>query len=137
MTEKLIGHGSFSKVYNGYRRKDAKRVAIKTIRKSNIQGNKQFFEAMLNEINILRMVQHPRIIQLYDVYESNKHLNLIFEYIGGGTLQEYVHNNGSPSLEITLKIFASLLDVIDYIHSMNIIHRDLKPDNIFIEYYCL
>eukprot|EP00826_Nyctotherus_ovalis_P018753 TRINITY_DN1565_c0_g1_i8.p3 TRINITY_DN1565_c0_g1~~TRINITY_DN1565_c0_g1_i8.p3 ORF type:complete len:159 (-),score=46.77 TRINITY_DN1565_c0_g1_i8:894-1370(-) len=135
ITEKLLGRGSFSKVYNGYRRSKTKRVAVKTIRKSNMQENKSFFETTLNEMNILRLVKHPNIIKLYAVYESHKHVNFIFEYMEHGTLADYIRLKGDLLPPHTaLKILARLMEILNYLHKMGIIHRDLKPENIFIQY---
>lgn len=135
ITEKLLGRGSFSKVYNGYRRSKPKRVAVKTIRKSNMQENKSFFETTLNEMSILRLVRHPNIIKLYAVYESHKHVNFIFEHMEHGTLADYIRLKGNflPS-PAALKILARLMEILNYLHEMGIIHRDLKPENIFIQY---
>jgi len=134
LTEKLLGRGSFSKVYNGYKRNKRKQVAIKTIRKCNMQDNESFFDTTLNEINILRLTKHPNIIKLYAVYESHKHVNFIFEYMEHGTLADYIKKTGKPmSIPVALKVLARLLEILSYLHKMGIVHRDLKPENIFIQ----
>jgi len=130
-----LGHGSFSKVYDAVHRKKLKRVAIKSLRKADLEKDKPFANAMLNEISILRRVKHKRIIRLYDVFETKKHINLVFEYMGGGTLMQRIKERESKvfSEETTLHIFTRLMEAIAYLHNLNIVHRDLKLDNIFLQ----
>ena len=89
---------------------------------------------MLNEIKILRLAKQQWIIKLYDVYESKRHVNLVFEYMGGGTLMSKFKEREPLSEQIAITIFIRLMEAVAYLHNNKIVHRDLKPENIFLQY---
>eukprot|EP00830_Metopus_es_P021000 TRINITY_DN8583_c0_g1_i1.p3 TRINITY_DN8583_c0_g1~~TRINITY_DN8583_c0_g1_i1.p3 ORF type:complete len:100 (+),score=13.21 TRINITY_DN8583_c0_g1_i1:124-423(+) len=80
------------------------------------------------------MIKNKNIIQLYDLYETKKHINLVFEYMDGGTLMERLKEQGKFSEEKSIIILSKLLKTLAFLHSNNILHRDLKPENIFLKY---
>ncbi len=87
---------------------------------------------MMKEIETLRVVRHENIIKLHDVYETTRHINLVFQYVGGGDLMTRVREKGSFTEQEALSIFYQIMKGIAYLHSLGIIHRDLKPENIFL-----
>lgn len=88
----------------------------------------------MRELEILRMINHARVILLHEVYESKDHVNLVFDFLRGGDLQKRVAKAGAYSELQALSIFKQILEGLSHLHSRGIIHRDLKLDNIFLEY---
>lgn len=87
---------------------------------------------MVTEIEILRLLRHPRIIKLLEVYEGEEHIHLVMEYLKGGELFEKILNKGSYSEADASKIMHRLLEAVSYMHTKRVIHRDLKPENIIL-----
>lgn len=81
----------------------------------------------------MKLIDHPNIMKLYDVWETSTELYLILEYVQGGELFEYLCNKGKlPTLE-ALDYFQQIIAAVDYCHRLNIAHRDLKPENILLD----
>ena len=84
------------------------------------------------EITMMKLMNHPNIIRIYDVYEGDNELYLILEYVEGGELYDFLVNRKClPPLE-ALAIFKQIVYGLNYAHTFSIIHRDLKPENILI-----
>ncbi|KAI0367649.1 Pkinase-domain-containing protein [Pilatotrama ljubarskyi] len=84
------------------------------------------------EIIMMKLMNHPNIMRIYDVYEGEKELYLILEYVEGGELFDFLVNRGRlPPLE-ALAYFKQIVYGLNYAHTFSIIHRDLKPENILI-----
>lgn len=82
----------------------------------------------------MRKIDHENIIHFEETYETNDHINLVFEYLKGGDLLMKLKEAGCFSENIALSILQKILRGISYLHRLGIIHRDLKPENIFIKY---
>ncbi|XP_055702745.1 myosin light chain kinase 2, skeletal/cardiac muscle-like [Phlebotomus papatasi] len=86
---------------------------------------------MEREIDIMRTLQHPRLIQIYDAFDDGKTISIILELILGGELFERVIGDDFELTERACTVFMrQICDGVDFIHSNNIIHLDLKPENI-------
>jgi len=84
------------------------------------------------EIIMMKLMNHPNILRIYDVYEGDKELYLILEYVEGGELFDFLVNRGKlPPLD-ALAYFKQIIYGLNYAHAFSIIHRDLKPENILI-----
>ena len=129
---KVIGKGGNAKVYEVQNKKTKDIRACKYLSKSNIKESD--LKKMRREINILIKTDHPNIIKLYEVFETNKYLYLIMEKCNGGELFDKIINNISSGKVYSEKIAANLLlqvmSAVDYCHKNGICHRDLKPENI-------
>ena len=91
---------------------------------------------MINEIDIMRTVEHDNVIQLYDVYETEKSIYLVLELIQGKSLQDILKkSNFREEYNETkiLNMIRMILEALGYLSSKNIMHRDLKPDNILVD----
>ena len=89
--------------------------------------------AVDREIVVMKLIDHPNIMRLYDVWETSTELYLILEYIQGGELFDYICNKGRlPTFE-ALGYFQQIIAAMDYCHRFNIAHRDLKPENILLD----
>ncbi len=123
-----IGDGSFSTVYKGYGKDNEEPVAIKKINKTKVQDH----ERIDMEIEIMKKLDHPHIIKLYETIIDNKsNIYLIMEYCPGGNLAEFL--SGKPLKEKYAKKFMiQMVSALQYLISKKIIHRDLKPQNILL-----
>ena len=114
------------------RKADNKNVAIKTICKSNLLKNDKKLLTMYNEVTILRQIDHPNVIKLYDVYENELYIHLVTEYLEGGELLQRLQNKGTYSEKDAAIVIRSVLKALEYCHKKNIVHRDLKPENLIL-----
>lgn len=84
------------------------------------------------EIIMMKLMNHPNILRIYDVFEGEHELYLVLEYVEGGELFDFLVNRGRlPPLE-ALAFFKQIVYALNYAHTFSIIHRDLKPENILI-----
>ena len=85
------------------------------------------------EIRILKLLNHPNIVRLFDVAETDKEIILTMEYAGGGELFDYIVAHSRLKEREARRIFRQILSAIAYCHENCIIHRDLKPENILLD----
>ena len=84
------------------------------------------------EIIMMKLMDHPNIVRIYDVFEGERDLFLILEYVDGGELFDYLVNNGRMEPPKALYYFKQIIYGLSYAHAFSVIHRDLKPENILI-----
>ena len=135
---KLIGKGTFGEVYLTSNIDNSKVYATKRI-EFNINSNKTSSKYLINEIEIMKELDHPNLIKLYNLLKTNNHYYLIMDYCNGGTLSSILNKYklffGKPfSQEIIQHFMKQIVDGLKYIHSKNIIHRDIKLDNILLNF---
>ena len=128
---KLLGEGSFGKVYQIKHKKTGEIRASKQILKSIFKKNlKQF----VREMNILMKIDGPHVVKLYDIYEEERHIQLVMEECKGGQLSDRIMQIISKGKSYTerdvAKLFQQIMSSIAYCHDNGIVHRDLKPENI-------
>ncbi|KIX09476.1 uncharacterized protein Z518_00556 [Rhinocladiella mackenziei CBS 650.93] len=85
------------------------------------------------EVVIMKLIEHPNIINLYDIWENRGELYLVLEYVSGGELFDYVSGNGALPEEEAVRLFRQIIAGLSYCHRFNICHRDLKPENILLD----
>ncbi|KAF2036063.1 Pkinase-domain-containing protein [Setomelanomma holmii] len=85
------------------------------------------------EICIMKLLDHPNIVRLYDIWENRNELYLIMEFVEGGELFSYIHEQGGLIEIHVVHIFRQILAALIYCHRINIHHRDLKPENILLD----
>lgn len=85
------------------------------------------------EVVIMKLIEHPNIINLYDIWENRGELYLVLEYVSGGELFDYVSSNGALPEEEAVRLFRQIIAGLSYCHRFNICHRDLKPENILLD----
>eukprot|EP01119_Soliformovum_irregulare_P021733 TRINITY_DN729_c0_g1_i3.p1 TRINITY_DN729_c0_g1~~TRINITY_DN729_c0_g1_i3.p1 ORF type:complete len:312 (-),score=122.77 TRINITY_DN729_c0_g1_i3:332-1267(-) len=121
-----IGRGAYAVVKKGIDLKSNDEVAIKVARRSAA-------EDVLSEVVILRSINHPRICNLRDVYETSKHLYLVLDLATGGELFDKIVELSNYSEEDARQLFFNLMEVLQHLESKSIIHRDLKPENLLLK----
>ena len=124
LKEKL-GEGSFGSVYKVIQRKTNYLRAVKAIKTKLVDKNE-----FVNEIEVLKTVDHPNIIKLFDCYYDRNFYYMIEEYCSGGDLFDYIQKEKCFNEKKAKIIFKQLLSAVNHLHKKNIVHRDLKPENI-------
>ena len=119
-----IGQGSYGKVKRVRHKRICEYRAMKIISKQS--------ESAVNEIEILRRISHPNIMNIYEIFEDKTKYYIITEMLDGGELFEFITNQGSFLEKDASGLMKQILQGVNYLHSNNIIHRDLKPENIML-----
>ena len=127
---KELGSGAFSRCLQVKNKTTGNLYACKEIQKKKMSD----LEGFKHEINILIKLDHPNIIKLYEIYETEEFFYLIMELCSGGELFDRIISNiesGKPfTEEQAAVIFQQMMSAINYCHKNNIVHRDLKPENL-------
>jgi calcium-dependent protein kinase len=126
----VLGEGPFSIVYEAQNRITDIMRAMKIIEKNkkNLKDEKE----IINEINILKTMDHPNIVKIFEFYSNEKNYSIIMEYCKEGKLLTEIRNLAPFNEKYTAYVMYQLFSAINYCHNMNIIHRDIKPENILI-----
>ena len=128
--KKILGRGSFGTVFLVKQKELSRYFAMKVIKKT--LKNKEEEENLMNEIEILRKLDHPNILKITDFYPLKTEYNIITEYCQEGELFDEIKAHAPFNEVLTAWYMRQILSAVSYCHSMNIIHRDLKPENILI-----
>ena len=132
---KSIGSGSFAKVLLVRNKITGKTRAMKIIKKKNLLSNSSQGSTdleILNEINILKQIDHPNVVKIFEFYNSDDAYYLITEYCEGSELFKLISDKRKLTEIQCAYIMYQVLSAIKYCHKMKIMHRDLKPENILI-----
>jgi len=105
--------------------------AVKVLRKSHMDEDEK--RMLFNEINILKEIDHPNIIKMYEFFEDEKRYYLVTEICKGGELFDEILQRGKFTERDGAILMKQVLSCINYCHQANIVHRDLKPENILLE----
>ncbi|OWK63218.1 Serine/threonine-protein kinase 36 [Lonchura striata] len=125
----MIGEGSFGRVYKGRRKHSAQVVALKFIPK--VGRSEKELKNLQREIEIVRDLHHPNIIQMLDSFETAKEVVVVTDYAEGELFQILEDDGSLPESQVQT-IAAQLISALYYLHSHRILHRDMKPQNILL-----
>lgn len=128
-----LGEGEFGKVKMGWKRDSSVEVAIKLIRRETLGGNSNRLQKIYREIHILRGLDHPNIVRLHEMVETERHIGIILEYASGGELFDYILNHRYLKDGPARKLFSQLISGVGYLHRKGIVHRDLKLENLLLD----
>lgn len=132
-TIKCLGEGSFGKVYKVMHKKTNEFRAMKVINKSNSSLSYEEEDEILKEINLLKRLDHPSIIKIYEYFNTKRKLFIITELCTGGELFDRITEVRFFTEVVAAHIMKQIFSATYFCHINNIIHRDLKPENILIE----
>lgn len=127
-----LGKGGMGIVYLAIHVETQKKYAIKIIRSSK-QDEAGVVDRFHKEKHVLEKLKSPYIIQYYDAGTYNGLDYIVLEYFGNGSLGDYLRENETMSLYLSLKVIIKVLEAMEVAHESGVIHRDLKPDNILID----
>jgi len=128
---KLIGEGGMANVYLGYDTILDRDVAIKVLR-GDLADDEKFVRRFRREAQSASLLNHPNIVQIYDVGEDDGNFYIVMEFINGQTLKQLIKKRGRLSVPEVVDIMTQLTDGLAHAHDSYIIHRDIKPQNIMI-----
>lgn len=111
-----------------------KLYAMKTLHLSR-NKDKQNIDKVWEEVRIMKQINHPNIVHLYEIYETEEQLYLIMELCSGGELLDRLHKQNKHCFQekIAMKLVKTIVETILYCHDHRIVHRDLKLENFLFE----
>ncbi|XP_078453140.1 serine/threonine-protein kinase BRSK2-like isoform X2 [Lampetra planeri] len=129
--EKTLGKGQTGLVKLGVHCVTGRKVAIKIVNREKL--SESVLMKVEREIAILKLIEHPHVLKLYDVYENKKYLYLVLEHVSGGELFDYLVKKGRLTPKEARKFLRQIISALDFCHSHSICHRDLKPENLLLD----
>ncbi|KAA0701958.1 Serine/threonine-protein kinase SIK2 [Triplophysa tibetana] len=129
--ERTLGKGNFAVVKLARHRITKTEVAIKIIDKTQLDAVN--LEKIYREVQIMKMLDHPHIIKLYQVMETKNMLYLVTEYAKNGEIFDYLAKHGRLSEQEARRKFWQILSAVEYCHNRHIVHRDLKAENLLLD----
>jgi serine/threonine protein kinase len=129
---KLLGYGSFGKVYLEINKINKKLYAIKHMEKKTIKKALNTLDPIYSEIQIQSKISHPNIVKILYANENEKYFDIVLEYATNGNLFYFIQKNKHLSESKSFKIFIQMVNAIYFLHQNNYIHRDIKPENILL-----
>ncbi|XP_027955870.1 MAP/microtubule affinity-regulating kinase 3 isoform X2 [Eumetopias jubatus] len=128
---KTIGKGNFAKVKLARHILTGREVAIKIIDKTQL--NPTSLQKLFREVRIMKILNHPNIVKLFEVIETDKTLYLIMEYASGGEVFDYLVAHGRMKEKEARAKFRQIVSAVQYCHQKRIVHRDLKAENLLLD----
>ncbi|XP_078090178.1 MAP/microtubule affinity-regulating kinase 3a isoform X10 [Mustelus asterias] len=128
---KTIGKGNFAKVKLARHILTGREVAIKIIDKTQL--NPTSLQKLFREVRIMKCLNHPNIVKLFEVIETEKTLYLVMEYASGGEVFDYLVAHGRMKEKEARAKFRQIVSAVQYCHQKQIVHRDLKAENLLLD----
>ncbi len=127
---RLLGRGGMGEVYLARDTRLGRKVALKLVHPDSL-GSPESVERFLYEARITARFNHPHIVTVYHVGETEAGPYLALEYLEGQTLRERLEED-RPGLRAAMRLIRAVADALREAHSHNVLHRDLKPENVFL-----
>ena len=128
----LLGSGAMGDVHLAFRKRDHKRMALKSLKKKFLQEpkNRESFE---NEANFLKIFKHPNIIRYYSFIDADQQgLYIGLEYADHGDLFHMIQESQGLDESMARFLYYQALKALEYLHDQNVCHRDVKPENLLL-----
>lgn len=127
----VLGEGGMARVYDGYDRVLARRVAVKLVRE-DVPGGREMRERMLREARAAASFQHPNAVAVYDTGHEDRTPYIVMELVEGGTLADELERSGALDQAKATRIVLDVLAALAAAHAGGLVHRDVKPANIML-----
>lgn len=127
-----IGEGGMANVYLAYDTILQRKVAIKVLR-GDLSGDELFVKRFRREALASTSLNHPNVVQIYDVGDENGKYYIVMEYVEGITLKQLLLKRKRLTVSEVVDISKQIVKGIDHAHSKHIVHRDIKPHNILVQ----
>ena len=128
----LLGTGGMSSVYLGEHRQLRVQRAIKVLPVSRVHDS-SYLERFVQEAQAAARLNHPNIVQAYDIGVHKKHHYIVMEYVEGKDLQNLVKETGPLDYELAANYIRQAAEGLAYAHQSGLIHRDIKPANLLVD----
>ena len=125
-----IGSGRFSDVFKALERSSSFEWAVKVIEKTRLSSEEH--EMLRSEVAIMRLLNHPNVVQMKEVFEDKGKMYLIVELVEGGELFDRIRTKRVFTEFTAFHVTRQLLQTVKYLHEAGIVHRDIKPENILL-----
>lgn len=129
--ENRIGHGAFSSIYKARHDMLDTQVAIKCISKQRMDSD-PVYKKCLAEIEALRTLDHPNVIKLFEILQSEKYIYLVLEYCSNRDMYALLDSKAKLTEAEARFYFRQIIEAMIYCHAAGFSHRDLKLENIFL-----
>ncbi|EAA12282.4 AGAP008341-PA, partial [Anopheles gambiae str. PEST] len=130
---RTLGSGSFGTVYMLHDVTTCQPYALKIVKKQRYGTKLRGSPSLTNEANIMKKLNHPCVIRMFDFINDPGSISMVLEYMQGGDLLTRIMDNGYLPEDTAKFYFYQLCHAIHYLHSQGITHRDLKPDNVLLK----
>lgn len=130
---KMIGKGSFAKVYLASKKSQNIQYAIKAFNKEFMASQHKGKESLVNEVSVMRQLNNDHLIRLYEVYETTNSIYFVVDLLNGGELLHRIREKGSINEKELRVLIRNLIIALEHLHIKNIMHRDLKPENLLLK----
>lgn len=127
-----LGQGAFGEVHAARDQETDRRVALKILQTDSVERDPKAVARMRQEAEILRALDHPNLVQVYDIGSVGQHEYLVMELLEGRSLDELIADEDLATPDRLRPIAAQILSALDAMHDRDVQHRDIKPDNIVL-----
>ncbi|CAI2726484.1 unnamed protein product [Schistosoma spindalis] len=128
---RTIGKGNFAKVKLASHVITGQQVAIKIIDKTQLSPSSR--QKLFREVRLMKLLDHPNIVKLFEIIDNDKILYLVMEYASGGEVFDYLVAHGRMKEKEARAKFRQIVSAVQYCHQKHIIHRDLKAENLLLD----
>nr|CDS15141.1 serine:threonine protein kinase MARK2 [Echinococcus granulosus] len=128
---RTIGKGNFAKVKLACHVITGKEVAIKIIDKTQLSPSSR--QKLFREVRVMKMLDHPNIVKLFEIIANEKILYLVMEYASGGEVFDFLVTHGKMAEREARAKFRQIVSAVQYCHQKKVVHRDLKAENLLLD----
>jgi len=129
---RLLGCGTFAKVYKAHKVATGEAVAVKVLDKDAVHRS-GMAEKVKTEVDVMRRVRHPNVVRLHEVMATRSRIYFVMEYASGGELFARLSQSARFPEPVARRYFQQLITAVEFCHSRGVYHRDLKPENLLLD----